>query len=1213
MTADPSKAKHRAKSQPPSSLRTASSIRLALLAGLALLFCSPRGAHALDLLGRISLATQSDVAKELELSPRQQEQLGQFIQLRESAALALASQLRGAAPAERRDQIAAFRRDTEKQGLSILSPDQQEKLHRLYWRSEGPVALGDPLVQERLELTGDQKNRISRLLEQRDEALREADKDERLVVEAKSQRELLAVLADNQRGSWEELAPTKEPAVATRSADAAQEPMAPQSDRIQEPKVSSTEPATPLSDAADLPGAPEPDASASKSALADTTIEPGGAVADSAADSAAAPKLPDDGKMQFSFKYQPWEDVLDWFAEQAGYSLVMDAPPPGTFNYIDARRYTPAEAIDLLNSVLLTKGYTLIRRERMLMVVNLEDGIPPNLVPSVPLSELDQRGEYELISVLFPVRKMTPEEAEAEISKMLGPQGSVVVMPLAGQIQVTETAGRLRAIRRVIDAVENPDKAAGEVRPIELKNILAVEALPVVRQLLGMGEEENTLGDGDLRLAVDPLGSKILVRGKQELVDRVAEILRLIDIPGASAASATGVAETPQLEVYSTAGAEPNAVLKVLQTLLAGDDAVRLDVDPVTGNLVALARPYQHRTIRATIDQMQQDGQRVEVIQLNSVDPQTAVLAINKLFGVTAEKDKPTPMNAPKVDADLTTRKLFVRASGAQIEQIRGMLLKMGEEGVSGNFVASGRGAVRLLPLSGSETRAAMQQLQLIWPTLRENRIRVSTPSMRIPEYRLNEEGSTNDRSGDAAPESRPGALPPGFRLRDLNPRDENASPLTPSTSTRTPDSPDRSPGNSLNEKSTSAPRRRVPVRFANQLLPEPRSASGVVGQESPGASSSGASSAAAAPTDSTPKRPSRPGAEIFVIPGPGGTIITSEDLEALDDFEDLLSTLAGRATAGRQYAVFYLKYAPAAVVGQTLSQIFGGGGGEDAGGGGLINELAGAALGGGGGMVSSLLGLDGDSGGAVLGGGSIEIVPDARLNALLVKARGEDLDLIERLLRILDQEASPEEVQVASRPKVIQVVNTSANDIANVVRQVYADRMSTPNQQRQPSPEDFIRALRGGRGGRGGRGSNDSASEVEKMSLGVDARNNSLIVRAPQSLFEEVESLVRDLDQTSFETQETMRIVSLKQSNVAAVQEALSSIVGAQSGGASSSRTGSSSTSAAPQASGGGPSQQEIMQRRMEFFQRMQQFQQRGGRRGGGGPGGGRGGGRGR
>ena len=40
--------------------------------------------------------------------------------------------------------------------------------------------------------------------------------------------------------------------------------------------------------------------------------------------------------LRFSFRSQKWPDVLDWLAEEAGLSLVMDEPPPETFNYTDS-------------------------------------------------------------------------------------------------------------------------------------------------------------------------------------------------------------------------------------------------------------------------------------------------------------------------------------------------------------------------------------------------------------------------------------------------------------------------------------------------------------------------------------------------------------------------------------------------------------------------------------------------------------------------------------------------------------------------------------------------------------------------------------------------------------------------------------------------------------------------------------------------------------
>ena len=133
--------------------------------------------------------------------------------------------------------------------------------------------------------------------------------------------------------------------------------------------------------------------------------------------------------------------MLDWFARKADLSLVMEAPPPGTFNYSDDRDYTPAEAIDLLNKVLLTKGYLLIRSGRMLMVVNMEDGFPPNLDPNASAGDLDSRGEYELVSVLFNLESVRPEDAEPEVKKILGPVGTVVVLPKSRQLLVTGFAG----------------------------------------------------------------------------------------------------------------------------------------------------------------------------------------------------------------------------------------------------------------------------------------------------------------------------------------------------------------------------------------------------------------------------------------------------------------------------------------------------------------------------------------------------------------------------------------------------------------------------------------------------------------------------------------------------------------------------------------------------------------------------------------------------
>jgi hypothetical protein len=60
----------------------------------------------------------------------------------------------------------------------------------------------------------------------------------------------------------------------------------------------------------------------------------------------------------------------------------------------------------------------------------------------------------------------------------------------------------------------------------------------------------------------------------------------------------------PKIEVYRISTADPNVVLKVLQSMLAGTP-VRLAVDTKSNFLVAQATPSQHAMIRTLADKLE--------------------------------------------------------------------------------------------------------------------------------------------------------------------------------------------------------------------------------------------------------------------------------------------------------------------------------------------------------------------------------------------------------------------------------------------------------------------------------------------------------------------------------------------------------------------------------------------------------------------------------
>ncbi len=535
------------------------------------------------------------------------------------------------------------------------------------------------------------------------------------------------------------------------------------------------------------------------------------------------------------------------------------------------------------------------------------------------------------------------------------------------------------------------------------------------------------------------------------------------------------------------------------------------------------------------------------------------------------------------MDADLTTRSLLVRGTAGQVAQIRELLHKLGEtDEEGGGASARSKQHVRLLPLSGAAARSAISQIEQIWPSVRTNKIRIVSPTTGIPSYRPSD--SANNVPSQPATPPRDESQEELQRLWQSLLKDRNPPPAN-----EQPPAPD---GAKLKEDQDRATRNELSSRFhlvATDVRPAPPQS--VPPKTEPPA-------VAKQPAAPAPP-PVGKGAQIIIAPGPGGTLIASDDLEAFDQLEDLLSTVAGHnASSGREYAVFYLKYSKAPIIAEVLAAIFGGtAGGKDKG---LIGDLASNALGDvGGGLMGDLL-LGGGGGGGGFASGSIDIVPDARLNALVVHAKPADLDTVEQLLKVLDQRTGPENVEAEAQPRPIAVYNTTATEIAQIVQQVYQDRMAGVSGVM--SPQDMMKMIRGG---------NNTEQQVQKMSIAVDSRNNILVVRAPDALFKEVKALVNELDQSFADSPQTTKVVSLQHTNSAAVQKALTSMLGNVKTSTTAAQTATGTqpaqTTSSPSRNDDDDSPEERMRRAMrrnwEMMQEVRRMQERsgdGGERGG-------------
>lgn len=857
------------------------------------------------------------------------------------------------------------------------------------------------------------------------------------------------------------------------------------------------------------------------------------------------------GEIRFNFAGTSWASVLDWFAEQADLALQVDEPPIGSFTFADPTRgYSVSEGLDVINLALMKRGYALVRRGRMLQMIDLEvenaDKLISEIAELVRPEQLEERGKSDIVSCVFPLGSMTPDSAKAELALMIGPWGRVVVLDSARQVKVTETASKLVAIR---DLLRTAAMADTDVVEIVLTNRGAEELLELARPLLGLQPGENS--SDELRISVGLYGDRIYAAGLPGKTGLLQSIISKADQPLATIDSGDGSEiAVPIFQTHLISGADSATVFDVLQTLLSGTPDARIAIDPKTNAIVAWARPETHQTIAKTIGEMEGSGKTFKVVDLRRLDPAQALLTINKFFGVTAEGG-----DGPIVDGDPASGKLWVRGTAEQIELVENLLREL--EG--GDALGALGDKVRILPYTGRAAEQALQQLEGLWPvTGRQNRIRTLTPA-RGP-----------NGSGGGIPERRV--------IRDGDETNRSTEPVSRN-----------------DDASEASVRSAGAYRLVSEPADEPNSES----KSEPNSQSDFQRDLGTADSDTQSSRTTLNvgGADIVVQFTPAGMLVASEDLEALDAFQSLMDSLAAPSSLQSDLpTIVWLKYIEADVAAELISSVLGGGEGT------LSSAVDTVTSGLGGGMLG-LLGMGSGGGGdtptsrsVLTASGSVNIVPDARLNALIIHANPIDMQVIELILEKVDRQESPEDIETVAKPMLIPVIYQNAKDVAEVVKSVFGDRIAGAQSSSgrgggnqgggnggAPSPQDFFNAIRGG-GGRGGR-TEAAKSERSKISVAVDTKSNSLVVIATPQDFAAVRQLVEALDLSSMVTEETIvTYAPTGNVNPDVLRNALESILGTSTKSTTDSSSSTSSGGSSPTSSSDAPDAGEI-QRRIEAF----------------------------
>jgi type II secretory pathway component GspD/PulD (secretin) len=196
-----------------------------------------------------------------------------------------------------------------------------------------------------------------------------------------------------------------------------------------------------------------------------------------------APVGDGNGGIRMNFQGASLVDVLNYLSEAAGFVIVQEAEVSGTVNIISHRAVSEEEAVELLNAVLIDRGYTALRTGRILRIVGRDEAIRRDLpVRSGADPALIPRRD-EMVTQIIPVRYADASRLIENIRPLLDEKAALTANESSNAIVITDTQTNIRRMAEIIRALDTSIASISVIRVFPLDYADATKVAEVIREV----------------------------------------------------------------------------------------------------------------------------------------------------------------------------------------------------------------------------------------------------------------------------------------------------------------------------------------------------------------------------------------------------------------------------------------------------------------------------------------------------------------------------------------------------------------------------------------------------------------------------------------------------------------------------------------------------------------------------------------------------------
>jgi len=378
-------------------------------------------------------------------------------------------------------------------------------------------------------------------------------------------------------------------------------------------------------------------------------------------------------RLRLNFKHAPVSAVLNYLSQAAGFIIVGDAVVPGEVDLISHRPLNRTEAVELLNSVISTKGFTAIVNDRFLKIVDKTSAKAQDLpvlfgkdVSKIPKTD-------NMVTQIIPVINANADELLKNLEPLLAEYSNVTSNKGSNALLVTDTQRNIYRIAEIVNALDKSASAVNTIRVYKLLYADPKQTEIIINKLFkddsnssggqkmsewmsrmrgrgGKGASEQQRTSATVTAVSDAHTNSLVINAPEELLAEIDALLSKLDTPSE---------EELIVKIFPLDEADPREVVTAIKThygtstsggskskqkskskkpqsksgLSTGD--VKVTEDIRSNSVVVSASKHNMDLIAALIEKLDQTiekEQKLQVFPLKYADPSVVSKAISSLL-----------------------------------------------------------------------------------------------------------------------------------------------------------------------------------------------------------------------------------------------------------------------------------------------------------------------------------------------------------------------------------------------------------------------------------------------------------------------------------------------------------------------------------------------------------------------------------------------------